>query len=236
MDITQATILNTLGPVGINWDFEEIRTLSSRGRSRSLVKVSVKKTLLEDTQVIGAPRSFERLSIDIWGTSDANEPAEVGVHRAVCHGLMLFGLLPELAEAYGLNDALERLGPIGLHWGYDGFRAYKTPSGKMRCEIEIELAKRIVFRDESAKGEMKRAVSAEVPVSSRFPEDDALFAAIRNGCAWAGLLPEDECVMMDYDYKEPKVPTLEKAQRMPLHRRAMCAAAASIAAIFTSAS
>lgn len=201
MHISHVDILRLLGPASINWDFEELRRVRSRGgRIRSFVRVWVRRHLIEEFESVDVPESYDQVEVKIWGTASASEPKGTAAQRAASYGLMLFGLLPELAKAHGLDTVIERLGPVCLDWEFMALKTHQPSANLVRCEVEITCNSSVLSPDGKGKGTVARVDSGEVPVRTTYPEDEALFAAIRNCCLWMGIIPDDADVKHDYNY------------------------------------
>jgi hypothetical protein len=210
MLITRPEILRRLGPASINWDFEEKRRVRTRGgRIRSLVCVWVRRHLIEDFENFDVPESYEKVHLTIWGTASVGEPEDTATERAVSYGLMMFGLLPELAKAHGLDEVIDRLGPVCLDWEFAAVKTFQPEPRRVRCEVVLTCNLSRLSYDGRGEGEVKRVETGEVDVRTSYPEDEALFAAIRNCCKWMALLPDDEDVKHD-----TKIPVSKRPVRL----------------------
>jgi hypothetical protein len=181
--VTRKEIADILGPIGIDWDFEEAKSEKTRGnRWRVLIKFKIKK---HRVALDGKGNVF--VSFSMWGTGKSLDEAQLA---AVQHCMVWVGLLPELAESLGIQEIIDHLGPLGIDWGVRELQTIQR--GKtVRAQVEVTARKKAVAFDGRGKGDLVREEWGVARSDAAIPEDDAIVQAIRNCMAWMCITDPD---------------------------------------------
>lgn len=189
-------IVDLLGPVGMNWEFEEEEIVRAQGRRiRAFVKLTLKKGPL-------SPK--KKITIKVWGSAYGYsiESKKEAVENAINMGIKLLGLHQDTPTP--LSSIIEQVGPLGLQWGYEEKDSF-IRNGNVICTVEVNVPKSLVSLNGKGKGTIKHQGTGYASTSSEYPEDEALINAIMEAFSWFGIVPESD------EYEE----TFTTSDRLP---------------------
>lgn len=165
-----AEIVQQFGyPGGDKWGFDSEETRSDLAQVHVRVSVWVRESL-----VIPGGSEFKKLLLNQWGSaSKQNANAEGEAETiAVKLCLMWFGLMPEMAESYGVSDILNTLGPAGRNWGFRTLKC-EVSAQMRRLHVETWIKPELLHSQGKRMSYVGITPKGEVPAEPGLDEESA---------------------------------------------------------------